>query len=89
MTTDNTTNLLPTVKQAYTRALRVPQVGLFAGDPLGVWEDYFEQLHAGLTSCQPCAIIVSGGWDCKGWSPVLHTGNQTGSIPVLSTKKEK
>lgn len=51
------TPLPPTVKQLYTRALRVPQVGRAAGDPLGVWEDYFEQLHRGLTSLSTCAII--------------------------------
>lgn len=31
------------------------------------------------------ATLLNGRWDCKGWSPVLQTGNQTGSIPVSST----
>lgn len=48
------------VKQSYERAMRVPQVGRAAGDPFGVWEDFFEQLHLGLTSLPTYDIINDG-----------------------------
>ena len=49
--------LPPIVKQTYERAMGVPQVGRAARDPLGVWEDFFEQLHLGLTSLPTYDII--------------------------------
>ena len=49
--------LPPIVKQLYTRAMGVPQVSRAAGDPLCVWEDFFEQLHLGLTSSKTHDII--------------------------------
>ena len=30
-------------------------------------------------------VILYGLWDCKGWSSVLHTENQVGSIPTRSS----
>jgi len=35
----------------------VPQVDRACRDPLGVWEDFFEQLHLGLTSLPTYDII--------------------------------
>jgi len=52
--------LPPIVKQLYTRAMGVPQAGRAAGDPLGVWDDFFERLHLELTSFLTHDIMNNG-----------------------------
>ena len=59
-----TTQLMSPVSQVtadelYRRAERVPYISHFAGDSLGVWEDYFDVLHQKLTSLPMHDIIDS------------------------------